>query len=299
MDPRNPCDSTQGFSPSRTRGTWLHEHHKTKLSILEHQTWWERSSKERNARNKMTRQDEAQYTRTSSMVGEELKRKKRLKQKHMTRRSSAYSNIKRGGRGGQNEKKEMSKGKKHQTFEPSWPNGKYLWISSETRKELISRPKDDDDTLLIRITRCRSTIRHARRPHDYDAIPLTRIIRCRSIIRHARRPYDYDAILLIRIIRCRSIIRHARRPYDHDAILLIRIIRCKSIILHGRWPYDYDAILLIRIIRCKNIIRHAKIAKKTHTHRGRTKRLRNEERVQAKIKGDLANTKKSRTASSD
>ena len=105
MDPRNPCDSTQGFSPSRTRGNWLHEHDKTKLSILEHQTWWERSSKERNARNqrhdktklsilehqtwweksskerntrnKRHEEDEAQRTRTSNLVGEELKTKRR------------------------------------------------------------------------------------------------------------------------------------------------------------------------------------------------------------------------------
>ena len=116
-----------------------------------------------------------------------------------TKQSSAYSNIKRGGRGAQkernarnksdktkNEKKEMSRGRKDQTFQPSWPNGEYLWISSETRKELISRPKDDDEILLIRITRCKSIIRHARRPYDYDAILLIRIIRCKSIIRHAK-----------------------------------------------------------------------------------------------------------------
>jgi len=93
-------------------------HDKTKLSILEHQTWWERSSKESNARNKKTRQDEAQYTRTSNVVGEELKRKKRSKQKDTTRQSSAYSNIKRGGRAAQSEGKEMSRGKEDQTFEP-------------------------------------------------------------------------------------------------------------------------------------------------------------------------------------
>jgi len=52
-------------------------HYKTKLSVLEHQTWWERSSKERNARNKKTRQNEGQYTRTSNVVGEELKKKKK------------------------------------------------------------------------------------------------------------------------------------------------------------------------------------------------------------------------------
>jgi len=56
-------------------------HDKMKLSVLKHQTWWEWSSKERNAPNKTTRQDEAQYTRTSNVVGEELKRKKRSKTK--------------------------------------------------------------------------------------------------------------------------------------------------------------------------------------------------------------------------
>ena len=86
-------------------------HDKKKLSVLEHQTWWERSSKtKRNARNNKTRQEEAQCTRTSNVVGEELKKRK----------------------------KEISRGKEDQTFEPSWPNGEYLWISSETRKELIS-----------------------------------------------------------------------------------------------------------------------------------------------------------------
>jgi len=269
MYPRNPCDSTPGFSPSRTRGNWLHEHDKTKLSILEHQTWWERSSKERNARNKTTRQNEAQGTRTSNVVGEELKRKNRAKQKrhdkmklsvleHQTwwERSSKERNA-RNKTTRQNEaqrtrtsnvvgeelnkketletkttrqneaqrtrtsnvveeelkkeKNEMSRGTEDQTFEPSWPNGEYLWISSETRKELISRRKDDYEILLIRIIRCRSIIRHARRPYDYDANLVIRIIRCRSIIRHARRPYDYHAILLIRIIRCRSIIRHAKQ----------------------------------------------------------------------------------------
>jgi len=51
--------------------------HKTKLSIREHQIWWERSSKERNARNKTIRQDDAQYTRTPNVVGEEVKTKRR------------------------------------------------------------------------------------------------------------------------------------------------------------------------------------------------------------------------------
>ena len=65
-----------------------------------HPTWWERSSK-RNARNNRIRQDEAQRTRTSNVVGEELK----------------------------NGSKEMSRGKEDQTFEPSRPKGEYLWIS--------------------------------------------------------------------------------------------------------------------------------------------------------------------------
>ena len=61
MDPRNPCDSTQGFSPSRTRGNWLHEYDKMKLSVLEHQTWWERSSK-RKKRSKQKRHDKTKLS---------------------------------------------------------------------------------------------------------------------------------------------------------------------------------------------------------------------------------------------
>ena len=52
-------------------------HDKTKLSVLKHQTWWERSSKlKETLENNKTEQDEAQYTRTSNVVGEELKAKR-------------------------------------------------------------------------------------------------------------------------------------------------------------------------------------------------------------------------------
>jgi len=78
---------------------------KTKLSVLEHQTWWERSSKG-NARNNKARQDKAQCTRTSNVEGEELKNEKKYsKQKDTTGGSSVNSNIKRGERGAQIEKK--------------------------------------------------------------------------------------------------------------------------------------------------------------------------------------------------
>ena len=43
---------------SRTRGNWLHKHDKTKVSVLEHETWWERSSK-RKERRETTRHDKA------------------------------------------------------------------------------------------------------------------------------------------------------------------------------------------------------------------------------------------------
>jgi len=202
---------------SRTRGNWLHEHDKMKLSVLEHQTWWERSSKERNARNK----------------------------KDTTRRSSAYSNTKRGGRGAQ--KKETLETKKRTPQDEA----QYTRTPNVVEEELKKRKKGDIQrkgrsnvwTMMAKRrvlmdlfwdqkgidiptegwwrnsfdknyrmqehhTTCKATVRFQ------DAILLIRIIRCRSIIRHARRPYDYDAILLISIIRCRSIIRHARRPYD-------------------------------------------------------------------------------------
>jgi len=163
MDPRNSCDSTRGFSPSRTRGNWLHRHDKTELSELEHQTWWERSSKrkepletkgtrrrssvysntnaggrgaqkEKNRSKQNTRQDEAQCTRTLTLVGEEVKRKRTarnkihektklsvlehqgwwersskrkepLETKDTTKRRSVYSNTNAGGRGAQYKKK--------------------------------------------------------------------------------------------------------------------------------------------------------------------------------------------------
>ena len=47
MDPRNPCDSTQGFSQRRTRGNWLYKTQQGELSILEHQRRWEKSSKQK------------------------------------------------------------------------------------------------------------------------------------------------------------------------------------------------------------------------------------------------------------
>ena len=171
-------------------------HDKTKLSVLKHQTWWERSSKERNARNKTTRQNKLSVLK--HQTGWERSSKERNARNKTTRqnklsvlehqtwweRSSKEKETLETER--HDKAKRMSRGKEDQTFEPSWPNGEYLWISSETRKELISRPKNDDAILVIRIIRCRSIIRHARRPYDYDAILLIRIIRCRSIRRHAK-----------------------------------------------------------------------------------------------------------------
>jgi len=110
MDPRNPCDSTQGFSPNRTRGNWLHEHDKMKLSVLEHQTWWERSSK-RKKRSKQKRHDKTKLSVLEHQTWWERssKRKKRSKHNDTTKQSSAYSNIKRGGRGAQKERNARNK----------------------------------------------------------------------------------------------------------------------------------------------------------------------------------------------
>jgi len=78
MDPRNPSNSTQGFLPKA-------EYEEICCKA---------------------RKDRAQRTRTSNVVGEELKTKRNAgNKKDTTRQSSAYSNIKRGGRGAQNEKK--------------------------------------------------------------------------------------------------------------------------------------------------------------------------------------------------
>jgi len=81
-------------------------HDKTKLRVLEHQkVVGEELKRKKRSKNKKTRQDEAQSTRTSNVVGEELKKKETLEnKKDTTRRSSAYSNIKRNGRGAQKER---------------------------------------------------------------------------------------------------------------------------------------------------------------------------------------------------
>jgi len=144
MDHQNRGDSTQRFLPRITRGNWLSKH-KTKLRLLDHQRWWERSSKrKRNTRKTKTQEDGAQCTRRSKLVGEELKMEKKCsKQQGRTRRSSLYSSIDSGGRGAQkNEKPAVWKKGKSNVGTITAKNGRYLWISSETRKELISRPND-------------------------------------------------------------------------------------------------------------------------------------------------------------
>jgi len=82
---------------------------KTKLSILEHQTWWERSSKERNAR------------------------------KDTTKRSSEYSNIKRGGRGAP--KKETLERKQNDKTKLTILEHQMWWERSS--KERNARNKND------------------------------------------------------------------------------------------------------------------------------------------------------------
>ena len=174
----------------------------------------------RNARNKYDKGSSV-YSNTNA-GGRRAQHKKecpKRKKEKTTRRSSEYSNINAGGRGAQRRKEvpetkrkqhdktklkstrtptlvgeelkgrtsKISGRKEDQTFEPWWPNGKYLWISYETRKELISRPKDYDEILLIRITRCKNIIRHAERLNDYNDILFIRTIGCKNSIRYAKR----------------------------------------------------------------------------------------------------------------
>jgi len=77
MDARNPCNSTQRFSPKA-------EHEEIGCQTRKDEAQCTRTSNvvgeelkmKRNAQNKKTRQDEAQYTRTSNVVGEKLKTKR-------------------------------------------------------------------------------------------------------------------------------------------------------------------------------------------------------------------------------
>jgi len=79
------------------------EYDKTNLSGLKHQTWWERSSK-RNARNNRIRQDEAQWTQTLNVVGEELKTERNARNNKARQDEAQWTqNIQRGGRGAQKE----------------------------------------------------------------------------------------------------------------------------------------------------------------------------------------------------
>ena len=123
----------------RTARNKIHE--KTKLSVLEHQGWWERSSKrkepletkdttkrrsvysntnaggrgaqykKKRAKQK-TRQDQAQYTQTSTMEGEELKKNETCGRKEKSNVWTTRATL------------------------------QHWWIVSETRKEWISWPKD-------------------------------------------------------------------------------------------------------------------------------------------------------------
>jgi len=128
----------RGAQKKETHETTRHD--KTKLRILKHQTWWERSSKGRNGRNNKTQQDGlsilehqrwweksskrketlettrhnktgAVYSNTNAGGRGARNKKKRSKQKDTTRRSSADSNIKRGGRGAQKEGDVQRKGR--------------------------------------------------------------------------------------------------------------------------------------------------------------------------------------------
>ena len=77
MDPRNPCDSTQGFSQNRTRGNWLHKTRQEEAQWTQtSNVVGEKLKMKRNAGNNKARQDEDQCTRTPTLVGEELKTKR-------------------------------------------------------------------------------------------------------------------------------------------------------------------------------------------------------------------------------
>jgi len=76
------------------------------LSILEHQRWWEKSSKRKETlETKRHDKTGSVYSNTNAGGRRARNKKKRSKQKDTTRRSSADSTIKRGGRGARNEKK--------------------------------------------------------------------------------------------------------------------------------------------------------------------------------------------------
>jgi len=121
-------------------------HDKTKLSVLEHQTWWERSSKERNAR-KQKRHDKTKLSVLKHQTWWERSSKERnaRKQKDTTRRSSAYSNIKRGGRGAQ--KKETLENKKTRQDEAQYTRTSNV-VGEELKRKKRSKTKKHDKTKL-------------------------------------------------------------------------------------------------------------------------------------------------------
>jgi len=125
-----------GRGAQKARNARNQRHDKTKLSVLEHQTWWERSSKERNARKQQdTTRRSSVYSNTKRGGRRAQNEKKRSKQKDMTKRSSVYSNIKRGGRGAQNKKKETLETKRHDKTKLSVLKHQTWWErSSKTQR---------------------------------------------------------------------------------------------------------------------------------------------------------------------
>jgi len=76
------------------------KHDKIKLSILENQRWWERSSKRKETlETKDTIRRCSVYSNINAGGRGAQNEKKRSKQKDTIRRSSVYSNINAGGRG--------------------------------------------------------------------------------------------------------------------------------------------------------------------------------------------------------
>ena len=92
------------------------------------------TTRQRNARNKKTRQDEAQRTRTSNVVGEELKRKKRSKTKK-TRQDEAQRTQTSNVVGEELKRKKRSKTKRHDKTKLNVLEHQTWWERSSKRKE--------------------------------------------------------------------------------------------------------------------------------------------------------------------
>ena len=100
MDPRNPCDSTQRFSPIEDEEIGYRNTTTRRSSVYSNTNAGGRGAQtEKNCSKQKTRQDEAHCSQTATLVGEELKPKRTARNKRHDKRSSVYSNTNAGGRG--------------------------------------------------------------------------------------------------------------------------------------------------------------------------------------------------------